>query len=283
VKVVLTLLVRDEEDVLAANLDHHLALGVDRIVVTDNLSLDGTPAILEDYRRRGRVIVLRETRDDYAQGAWVTRMARLAARELAADWVLNGDADEFWWPRDGDLRTTLASVPPAWGVVVAPRHNLVPDPRVATGPFHRRCVLRETVSRNHLGQPLPPKVCHRGDPDVVVAQGNHAVSGPRLGPVLEDRRLEILHVPLRTFDHFQNKIVKGGRAYDRNTELPRDAGHVWRTLYRAHEAGELRAAWDALVPDRDAVARGLAAGTLAEDHRLRRAVDALAAGTRAAG
>ena len=48
-------------------------------------------------------------------------MARLAATELDADWVVHTDADEFWWPIEGSLTDTLAAVPDRYGVVVAPR------------------------------------------------------------------------------------------------------------------------------------------------------------------
>ena len=57
--------------------------------------------ILDEYARDGRVVVLREEGDVLRQADWVTRMARLAATEHGADWVIPSDADEFWWPRGG--------------------------------------------------------------------------------------------------------------------------------------------------------------------------------------
>ena len=105
-KLVMTLLLRDEEDIVRENLDFHLAQGVDRVIVTDNGSEDATVEILREYEARGVVRLLLEPADDYSQGRWVTRMARLAAAE-GADWVINNDADEFWWPRSGTLAVDL--------------------------------------------------------------------------------------------------------------------------------------------------------------------------------
>jgi acetyl-CoA carboxylase carboxyltransferase component len=60
-------------------------------------------------------------------------MARLAAAEFGADWVINTDADEFWWPREGSLREILAAVPPRYGIVQAFWRSFVP--RVDDGEF----------------------------------------------------------------------------------------------------------------------------------------------------
>ena len=46
-KVVMTLLVRDEEDILRENIDFHLKQGVDHFIVTDNLSLDSTSEVVK--------------------------------------------------------------------------------------------------------------------------------------------------------------------------------------------------------------------------------------------
>src|SRR5687768_13062418 len=110
-KLVMTLKIRDEGDVIDANLRFHLAAGVDFFIVTDNGSVDETPEILERYRKAGLAQILEKPADEFYRPnpEWVTDMARLAATEHGADWVINNDADEFWWPLSGDLKAAQNS------------------------------------------------------------------------------------------------------------------------------------------------------------------------------
>ncbi len=276
VRVVMTLLVRDEEDIVRANLDFHLARGVDFVVATDNRSEDATVSILEDYERQGVLRLLHEPADDYSQGRWVTRMARLAARELGADWVINNDADEFWWPLEGDLATVLAGVPDDYDAVLVPRYNFVVTPGPEDRPFHERMTVRYAVPFDPVKQgPIQPKMAHRASPEADVLQGNHDVAWPGRRPALSGAPLEILHFPVRTLAQFENKIVKGGAAYERNAELPERFGHQWRSLFEAQRRGELPELYHRAVLDPGAVAAGLASGELVADHRL---AEALAGG-----
>jgi glycosyltransferase involved in cell wall biosynthesis len=260
-KLVMTLLVRDEQDIVRENLDFHLAQGVDQVIVTDNGSEDATAEILREYESRGVVRLLFEASDDYSQGRWVTRMARLAAAE-GADWVINNDADEFWWPRAESLKSTFEQLGNEVGMLVAYRENFVPRPEDSR-PFWERMTLRERESLNPLGKPLPPKLAHRAHPEITVAQGNHKVEGARLGERLDDGSIEILHFPMRTYAQFENKIVKGGRAYARNRELPERTGRTWRRLYETWEQGGLRDHYD------ENVVGEVPRAELLEDTRLR--------------
>ena len=256
----MTLLLRDEEDIVRENLDFHLTQGVDRVIVTDNGSEDGTIEILREYEAQGVARLLIEPTDDYSQGRWVTRMARLAADE-GADWVINSDADEFWWPRSGTLKSTFEELGDEIGIVVAHRTNFPPSPEDGRS-FWERMTLRERESVNPLGKPLPQKVAHRAHPEITVVQGNHRVKGVDLGESLDDGSIEILHFPMRSYAQFENKIVKGGRAYARNRELPQRAGRTWRRLYEVWQEGELRNHYDKQVT------KGGRDGLL-EDTRLR--------------
>jgi hypothetical protein len=268
-KLIMTILVRDEADVLDANLRHHLDLGVDFIVATDNLSVDGTPDILRTYERDGVLASIEEPSDDYSQHRWVTRMAQEAATQHGGDWIINNDADEFWWPRSGDLRSTLEAVPPEVGIVVAQRRDFVIRPD-DDRPFWDRMTHRWAVPRHHDGGQLPPKVCHRADPAIRVLQGNHEVDSAVLGSELDDGRIEILHFPMRSYAQFANKIALGGAALRRNTELPVEVVHRWRELFAEMErAGGLDAQWASWTMSDADVDRLVDAGELDEDVRLR--------------
>jgi hypothetical protein len=266
-RLVLTLLVRDEEDILRANLEYHLSQGVDFVLVTDNGSVDRTVGILEEYERLGLVRLIHEPSDDYSQARWVTRMARLACIDHEADWIINCDADEFWWPETGTLRSVLEAVPDSDDVVVVPRSNFVPR-APDEGDFFRRMVIRETHSFNSLGVPLPPKVCHRAYPDVEVAQGNHSISRGTGIRVAEEQRLLIFHFPLRTYRQFERKIRSGGAAYERNRELPYEVGTTWRHLYRELLDGRLPSYYESQILGDTEIRKGIAEGRLLVDRRL---------------
>jgi glycosyl transferase family 2 len=272
VKLVMTLLVRDEEDIVEDHLVYHLNQGVDFVVATDNNSVDGTRDVLDRFQRMGYVEVIDEPDDTYDQWRWVTRMARRAATDRGADWVINSDADEFWWPKTGNLRSVLDAVPTRYGVLSAPRVNLVPPPD-APSPglaqrWFERMALRETRSLNGLGAPLPPKVCHRADADVVVEQGNHELRGSALAVAPGLQPIVIFHAPLRSWPQLENKVVKGGAAYARNRELPGAVGDAWRSLYDLHAQGGLRGWYDAQVPDDRARRQGVEEGRFILDRRL---------------
>jgi hypothetical protein len=265
-KVVMTLLVRDEEDVLRSNIEFHRAQGVDFFIITDNKSEDSTPKIIHDYESQGIAKYIFEGDDNYDQTTWVSRMARMAAEEYAADWVINNDADEFWWPRQGNLKQCFAGIPAEDTILVAQRHDFVPLVDEQAEFFHDM-VYRKQVSLNAIGKPLPPKVAHRGDPAVVVAQGNHWAELSAPEKIIEDL-VDIFHFPIRRYAQFTNKIIKGGQAYERNKTQAANIGGTWKNLYKEYQRNGLIDFYRKQSMDAQQIEQGLRLNTLISDRRL---------------
>ena len=250
----MTLLVRDEEDILDAN----------HIIVTDNLSVDGSPDIIQTYVNQGVATYIRETDNTYSQSKWVSRMADIA-HDAGASWVMHCDADEFWVAPKTDLKGWFSGQ--RWhNVVSAHRHDFVCLEN-DDSPFWQRMIYRKSLSTNPLGQPLPPKVAHRAKSGLTVAQGNHAVSG-FLWPRILMSDLEILHFPLRSREQYIRKIENGGQAYANNTELALSVGNTWRMQYtELMETGTL-AFVDTNTVSAEMLQDQLADGTIQVDTRL---------------
>lgn len=268
-RLVMTLLVRDEEDIIKQNILYHLNMGVDFVIATDNKSVDGTADILREFESQGVLYLIREEQDNYAQSIWVSDMAHLAKMRFNADWVINSDADEFWWPKSRNLPETLQRIPNDYDVVSVPRHNFVPRTVKGTVPWCERMVFREVNSTNELGQPLLQKVCHRGIEIIKVDQGNHNILWPKGLAVFPQTPIEILHFPLRSYAQFENKIVKGGAAYERNTDLSPKMGSTWRMLYKKWQRGKLYKYYQKQVWTDAWIQRGTDKGLLAHDSRLK--------------
>ena len=211
-KLVMTLLARNEADIVDAQIAFHLNAGVDFVIATDNRSLDGTTEILERYERAGVLHLLHEQGDDMRQDEWVTRMARLAATDFGADWVMNADADEFWWPRGGTLKQVLQVVPQRFGVVRGCWRHFVPRPGDG-GDFAERMTVRlctaafpgdkSTIYHAHQ------KVAHRADPDVEIERGNHNATGQALEPLRNWHPIEVLHFSIRSVAQLTGKAASG--------------------------------------------------------------------------
>jgi hypothetical protein len=266
-RVVSTLIVRDEADIVGEHLRYHAELGVDFVVAIDHRSTDGTTDILREHERAGRLHLIQERGDVIRQQEWVTRMARLAATDFGADWVLNCDVDEFWWPRDGSLGDVLAAVPRRFGAIRGWGRHFVARPETGA-PFYERM----TVRRRPTGEPASPyrpgfKTAHRAAPDVVITRGNHNAYGRGLAPLREWRPCEVFHFPIRTQSQMERKFLR------LETSLGDHPGsrHERQTA-RAIQQKTGGDVFSEFLVDDSALAAGLRDGSLEEDLRLRDAL-----------
>jgi glycosyl transferase family 2 len=266
----LTLVVRDESDILAANLDYHLAQGVDVILAIDHGSSDGTTGILREYERStGRVRSFREEARPHDQARRVNRLLQMAAKEHAADWVIHCDADEFWIPAAGSLRDVFAAIPERYGYIQVARHNFLPSGNGnGNQPFHQRMVVRHRHSVNLRGTTLEPKIAQRPSAGAKVAHGNHDLETPVLDRAPDIGAVEVLHFPARSFEQFEQKVIKTGVGYEQLEDRPPDVGCDQLELLDLYRSGTLPDYYrsEALAPGQ--VQAGLERGELVVDARL---------------
>ena len=278
-KLVVTLLARDEADVVDAQIAFHLNAGADFVIATDNESEDGTTDILERYRSEGYLHLLHEPGRDLRQAQWVTRMARLAASEFGADWVVNTDPDEFWWPRGGSLKEVLAGIPQRYGVVRALVRNFLPRPD--DGSFFAERMTVRLSAQAPINDPASQyrqtwKVAHRAHPEIVVERGNHSLGGSVFAPVRGWCPIEVLHFPIRSQEQYARKSSQQVAAFARN---PRRVGTGYHHFAQAaDQAGRLDEVYASLALDDVAASAGIDDGSVTIDTRLRDALRELSPG-----
>jgi Glycosyl transferase family 2 len=278
--LVMTLLARDEADVVESWLTFHLNAGADYVIATDNRSEDGTTEVLERYAQEGHLHLIREPGEDLRQDEWVTRMARLAATDYGADWVINSDADEFWWPRGPSLSRLLDAIPPRYGTVGAFLRTFAPRPD-GEGSFAERLTVRFSAlapinDPASLYKPIR-KVIHRGHPEIRLTRGNHAVIDSPFAPLRGWFPVEVLHFPLRSLAQCEHKARLQGNAWKKIARTP-TAYHA--QMFEALESGTMAEHYARQVVSDDEVARGVAEERLVVDTRLRDALREVAAGMR---
>lgn len=245
-RLVMTVMVRDEADIIAAMIEHHLAQGVDVIIVTDNGSIDGTREILARYEDDARVEILDHPVHDKNQSAVVSSMASRAKTVHDADWVINADADEFFVPVDPalTLKQAFNNIPTKIGAFSVPVTNLTGVP-AARGVGLARLIWRDERDEDSLMATVAlhahptPDVVHVGREGITVQQGNHGVNIRSTGKPDPQWAIESLHVPWRSYAQYSGKVERAGRAYESNPELNPSPRHHGMRDYRFWKAGIL--------------------------------------------
>jgi hypothetical protein len=269
-KLVMLLVVRDDADVVDAQIAFHLNAGVDFVIATDHESVDGTSDLLEGYSRAGYVRLLREhgeARDD----VWRMNMARLAVREHAADWIIDSHADEFWLPRAESIREVLAAIPSRYGAVQALTRVFPPRPD-GSAPFFERLTARSVVtdlrvdeSAGRLEWALRPIL--RANDEVVVAGTRDVVLDGRV-PLRAWYPIEVLRFPFRSGEQAERRVR--GRSGS-----PSPRSRIEQQMFRATGADEWVSRWNEIVLHDDALQRGIQDGTFVVDERLRDALSGI--------
>lgn len=223
-RTVAVAMVRDEADVIRSTVAHMLA-EVDAVIVADNLSTDETRSILDELAAGDdRLLVIDDLDPAYRQSEKMTELARRARTELAAEWVVPFDADEWWYSPFGRIADVLAEVAEQWLVVPAPLFDHVAtglDDPAELDPIRRLGWRRP--NRNPL-----PKVAARFRSDLVIAQGNHdAIYRGRA--TYFDELLVVRHFPYRSPAQLVRKVRNGAAAYRAaGDSLSTELGAHWR-------------------------------------------------------
>ncbi len=159
-KLVMTLPADGDAELVEAHLSFHLNAGIDLVIATARRSSGETTEILESFERDGYVRLLRDGWDELAGSELRSEMARLAASEHDADWVISSAPDEFWWPRGHDLEEVLSPVPSRYGVVQGVVRHFVP--RLGDDRFFAERMTVRVTAQAPLNDPATPwRACVR--------------------------------------------------------------------------------------------------------------------------
>ncbi len=258
-KLVMTLLVRNEEDIVRYNIDFHLSKGVDFIIVTDNGSTDSTRDILIEYEEKGVLHLIDEPTHNHNQAQWNNRMAQIARDQYDANIIFHCDADEFWYPRSGNLKDEISNRPE--DILLVDVINILlmdkgggeafpEDTRFAVvNPIVAKDYMEETKKVNLFYFKYPPKVIFKSTPKLfLVSQGNHTVTN-KDDSATEGKSQDIViyHYPVRSRDHFFDKVIKGGSAYEQKDNLDKSTGFHLRHWYDSYKEGLLDEEYKKLI------------------------------------
>ena len=218
------LFVRNEEDVLFEVLKYSVEQ-FDFILAIENESTDSTKDILTDYN----IDFVVNSSEKYQFSKVMTELAHWAGSK-GADWIVPFDADEFWYAPEGTVSSWL-SAQTGFACTTMVYDYFVTDQDVDSESFVERMCWRTK-------DPVPLKdIACRYDSSMVITNGSHMVNYDFQADFFTG--LSVKHYPIRSFEQFEAKTIRGKKLFELTPELPSDEGNHWRERIRAYDEGSL--------------------------------------------
>lgn len=229
-KLIMTMLVRNEDDILRENLEYHLHSGVDHFIITDHHSEDNTVNILNEYKNKGVLTFREEMSPEHHQAKWVSEMALTAFKEYNADWIINNDADEFWVTTDHDLKKFFENVDNNIWKLHINRYDFFYRP-FKQGKFFEIMLFREVIRKW-------TKACHRAGNDVEVEVGNHnaysrSFAEQGFNEKNINEHLKIFHYPIRDIKKYEKKMIQGFHSISITPGISDELFWHWRQAFQS--------------------------------------------------
>lgn len=256
-RLAMTLLVRNEADIIEDNIRFHHAQGIDCFAIMDNGSDDGTFEILQTLSKEFDLHIIHQPDQNYQQAVWMTQLATYAGNTLKADLVISNDADEFWLAEQG---TTLKEhLRTDDSVVTLARHNMVLDSTSLLPDYHfsdARYTVNNPIlysSDTQINDAAVSMLLSKISPKTIVNPhglirlkgGNHwAKHGWRWVNQRSSNGIKVYHYPIRSFAQFEANIINRQRLLSQTKARMGDHYRRWVRLY---EAGELENEYHKLI------------------------------------
>ncbi len=214
----MTILVKNEADIIEKNIRYHAKAGIDNFVVMDNNSTDGTREILEELKKEFEITIIDE-KGVYSQAKWMTKLTHIARKKYNPTWLIPNDADEFWYS-EKSLKETIKSKK---RVLTVDRFNFLlqenkkwyeSEVRVENPIFYRKNTQLSAEKISIVLTKISPKVIINPKGLIWIRGGNHKALNifdfrdyfRHYDKIKRFEKVKVFHFPIRSFEQFKKNI-----------------------------------------------------------------------------
>lgn len=251
-KLAAVYLVKNEIDIIEANIRYHHNMGVSCFTIMDNGSDDGTRELLASLSKEIPIHIVDKKEQTYQFHVWRKEIVKEAKKVFKPDMVICNDADEFWVPT-GDAKLTDL-LQPSKSVVTVNRYNMLPPAREqeviydaflncsykVVGPInYSKEAQVENPNVGMLLSKIGPKVALNPSGLISLNGGNHRAKHIKFWAHDFNTNINVYHFPVRSFEQFKKNVENRAKVISRKDLKVLRIGDHYRRWARLLESGGL--------------------------------------------